>query len=98
MDSVKMGRIPKKVKEKALRYQKKYREQNINNSHVKNDDTQDGLVSTCNNWNSLGEKTKALSCLSSATTANVETTLFNEQSSDTILNSSGRKVIYFDKY
>ncbi|CAF2099046.1 unnamed protein product [Rotaria magnacalcarata] len=38
MDSVKMGRIPKKVKEKALRYHKKYQEQNTHIQKMKNEE------------------------------------------------------------
>ncbi|CAF3489199.1 unnamed protein product [Rotaria socialis] len=80
MNSVKMGRIPKKVKEKALRYHKKYQEQNTHIQQVRNEKI---IISNdVLDWSSSDQITQSTSSSLSMNNYNTDTQATNEQNPD----------------
>lgn len=84
-----MGRIPKKVKEKALHDQKKSQQNRIDlQSNYKN--TQDAIISSDGDWNLLNQMTQSTSS-SSRHTITVNTHFLKDTSQDVICTSPGKQ-------
>ncbi|CAF4546843.1 unnamed protein product, partial [Rotaria sp. Silwood2] len=86
MDSVKMGRIPKKIKEKALRYHRNFQERNTNHE-IEDENMEVMILSPHSDWNSSNSMTKSISSSSTRRSVNDNTQLSNERSPNMLVDS-----------
>ncbi|CAF2851584.1 unnamed protein product [Rotaria sp. Silwood2] len=86
MDSVKMGRIPKKIKEKALRYHRNFQEKNTNHE-IEDENMEVMILSPHSDWNSSNLMTKSISSSSTRRSVNDNTQLSNERSPNMLVDS-----------